>query len=157
MKRINQEANANVAGKKRRIISSSQRQGRFGRNLELSEKFRLLSKLHQKCPLLEEDTWRAYTYSIAAGRLRNLEFTIVNNPRVLERVRHIKGFGSGIMEKIEQYLETGEIQRIVSFQQDEKRIAMKTMMGIWGVGRKRVSYLLVRMASPFQLLGLIFL
>lgn len=111
------------------------------RNSALSEQFRILSKLHQKAPLLEADPWKAYTFNIISGRLRYLDFEVDNEPDTFEKLKKIKGFGESTLEKVKQFLEFGEITRIKEFERDPERIAMKNMMGIWGVGRREASRL----------------
>ena len=70
-----------------------------------------------------------------------MDFEIVNNPAVLERLSKIKGVGRSTMEKIQEFLTTGSIRRIYEFETDPDRIAMKNMMDIWGVGCVTVSVL----------------
>jgi endonuclease III len=110
----------------------------FERNKEIAEVFRTLSNLHQSCPLLEMDQWKAYMFRIIAGRLTHLDFEIRNDPQTLNRLRKIPGIGSNSVDKIQEYLETGSLCRIEEFNSDSTRVAMKNMMSIWGVGRKTV-------------------
>ena len=110
------------------------------RNAALSEQFRVLSKLHQKAPLLELDPWKAYTFNLISGRLRFLDFEIEDEEDV-KRLKTIKGFGEGVLDKVTQFLKFGEITRIKEFEKDPERIAMRNMMGIWGVGRREASRL----------------
>lgn len=107
-------------------------------NEEIAEVFRTLANLHQSCPLLETDMWKAYMLRVIAGRLTNLDFQIKNDPQTLKRLRQIPGIGENSVDKIQEYLETGKIKRIDEFKSDPKRVAMKNMMSIWGVGRKTV-------------------
>ena len=111
------------------------------RNHELSVLFTKLSKLHQSCPLLAVDNWKAYCFSVISSRLRHLDFEITDNPDTLERVRKVKGIGESSLDKIKEYLQTGTISRIQEFESDPKRVAMKKMMNIWGVGRNKVGSL----------------
>jgi hypothetical protein len=110
----------------------------FERNKEIAQVFQTLSNLHQSCPLLEMDQWKAYMFRVIAGRLTHLDFEIRNDPQTLNRLREIQGIGSNSVDKIQEYLETGTLGRINEFNSDSKRIAMKNMMNIWGVGRKTV-------------------
>ena len=100
--------------------------------------FEKMSKLHQSCPLLKIDLWKAYQFKVIAGRLRNINFEIANNPDALELLKGIKGIGASSREKIQEYLNTGSMSRIKEFEIDPKRVAMKKMMDIWGVGRVKV-------------------
>ncbi len=110
----------------------------FKRNGEIAEVFRTLANLHQSSPLLEMDQWKSYMLRIIAGRLTNLDFEIKDDPQTLERLRNISGIGSNSVDKIQEYLESGTVTRIEEFKSDPKRVAMKNMMNIWGVGRKTV-------------------
>ena len=100
--------------------------------------FDKMSKLHQSCPLLDSDQWKAYQFKVIAGRLRNIDFDIVNNPDAFELLKGVKGIGASSREKIQEYLSTGSMSRIKEFETDPRRIAMKKMMNIWGVGRVKV-------------------
>jgi DNA polymerase/3'-5' exonuclease PolX len=53
-------------------------------------------------------------------------------------LKDVKGIGPSSLEKIEEYFRTGSMSRIKEFETDPKRIAMKKMMDIWGVGRVKV-------------------
>jgi hypothetical protein len=110
------------------------------RNVKLAELFQQLGKLHQKCPLLEDDPWKAYCNNLISGRLRSLDFEITDDPQILERVGQIKGIGDRSVKKMIEYFRIGGFQRIKEFQTDPKRVAMKRIMYIWGVGRVTVRY-----------------
>jgi DNA polymerase/3'-5' exonuclease PolX len=107
--------------------------------------FEKMSKLHQSCPLLETDLWKAYQLNLIAGRLRNIDFEIVNDPDVLKMLKGVKGIGASSLEKIQEYLSTGSMSRIKEFETDPRRVAMKKMMDIWGVGRVKVRSLVFRL------------
>ena len=123
---------------KQKSEKTGSRQTQFERNRAIAEVFRTLSNLHQSCPLLEIDQWKAYMFRIIAGRLCNLDFEICNDPVILNRLRKIPGIGSNSVDKIQEYLESGTLSRIQAFSSDPQRVAMKNMMNIWGVGRKTV-------------------
>jgi DNA polymerase/3'-5' exonuclease PolX len=105
--------------------------------LELARVFKELGNLHQECPLLPVDTWKAYCFRVVAGRIQNLDFEISHD--TLDRLRRIKGIGASSADKAREYLETGNLSRIKEIKTDPRRIAMKQMMDIWGVGRIKVS------------------
>lgn len=111
---------------------------RFQQNEELAAVFRKLSNLHQSSPLLETDQWKAYMFRVIAGRLLNLDFEIRNEPGILARLNKIPGIGINSVKKMKEYMETGTTSRIEEFKTDERRVAMKNMMAIWGVGRVKV-------------------
>jgi DNA polymerase/3'-5' exonuclease PolX len=117
----------------------------FSSNLKISEVFKKLGNLHQECPLLPVDNWKAYCFRVVAGCLQNLDYEISHD--TLDRLAGIKGIGTSSLDKIREYLDTGKLSRIEEFQTDPKRIAMKQMMDIWGVGRIKVSPLNIR--KPF--------
>jgi DNA polymerase/3'-5' exonuclease PolX len=60
----------------------------------------------------------------------------------LQRLRKVDGIGESTLNKIKEYLRTGTLERIAEFQADELRVAMNTMMHIWGVGAAKASDLL---------------
>jgi DNA polymerase/3'-5' exonuclease PolX len=111
------------------------------RNLELSELFRTLAKLHQDCPLYANDDWKAYMFQLVSGRIKHLDFEVTNDPNILQRLRNISGFGASTMQIIEEFLETGASSRVKEFETDKQRVAMNVMMNIWGVGRVRATEL----------------
>jgi DNA polymerase/3'-5' exonuclease PolX len=111
------------------------------RNKDLSELFRKLSKLHQECPLFENDDWKAYTFQLLSGRLRHLDFEVKDDPEILKRLKAIKGFGDSSLQIVKEYLQTGSSSRVREFETNKQRVAMKAMMNIWGVGRARASEL----------------
>jgi DNA polymerase/3'-5' exonuclease PolX len=106
--------------------------------MEVAEIFKHLSSLHQSSPLLPVDSWKSYMFRIVSGRIANLNFEISDDPDTLERLREVKGIGSSSFDKIKEYLSTGTFSRIKEFETDPRRIAMKNMMDIWGVGRVKV-------------------
>jgi DNA polymerase/3'-5' exonuclease PolX len=104
-------------------------------NVQVAEVFKTLSHLHQSMPLLDVDQWKAYCFRIVSGRLLNLDFEVSDDPRTIQRLRSIKGFGKGVVEKIVEFLETGTVQRIAEFHADPQRLALQNLTAIWGVGR----------------------
>jgi DNA polymerase/3'-5' exonuclease PolX len=134
-KRESQEA---ARKKRRRHISSivSKTTAHHPTNLELSKVFKELGNLHQECPLLPVDMWKAYCFRVVAGRIQNMNFKITLD--TLDRLGKIKGIGASSLDKVREYLETGKLSRIKEFRTDSRRIAMKQMMDIWGVGRIKV-------------------
>jgi DNA polymerase/3'-5' exonuclease PolX len=114
----------------------------FRKNVQVAEQFKLLSDLHQEMPLLDTDHWKSYCFRIAAGRLLHLDFEVSSDPITLKRLRSIGGFGSSIVDKIEECVNTGTISRIHEFRNDERRVAMKNLTEIWGVGAKKARHLM---------------
>ena len=106
-------------------------------NMEISEAFKKLGNLHQACPLLPSDAWKGYCFRVVAGRISRLDFPISYD--TLQRVSKIKGIGDSSLQMICQYLDFGTIHRIDEFESDPRRIAIKTIKNIWGIGRVKVS------------------
>lgn len=120
------------------------------RNEKLSEVFRQLSKRYRECPLDEIDSWRSYTFNLIAGRLRYLDFDVINDLDVLKQLEGIPHFGSSSMEIVKEYLEKGTVSRLQKFEIDKNRLAMRAMMNIWGVGRVKALKLV---NSGYQTIG----
>lgn len=82
--------------------------------------------------------WRAYQFRINAGRVKLLPFEL--NLDNLERLRKdVTGFGDSCIAIVRQHLESGQVERIRKLKTDKRRVAMRNMMEIWGVGKKAVS------------------
>ena len=114
------------------------------RNVGLSAMFDELADLQKQSALEKLDEWRAYTYTIVASRLRQLEFEVTPNPDILGSVRSIRGFGSGVMEKIKQFLATGTCEKLNELKVDPARVAVRELCQIHGVGPKTASQLVNR-------------
>lgn len=80
---------------------------------------------------LINDEWRAKGYKVCVGILKQL-------PKVtkIDQVRHIKGIGESIREKIEEILQTGSLKKLSYFKNDPKIAAITELAKIWGVGEK---------------------
>jgi Helix-hairpin-helix domain len=111
----------------------------FTTNQKVADLFRTLSNLQQSCPLMEGDSWKAYSSRVVAGRIMHLDFEITNDRMCFNRLLKVSGIGQRTVAKIQEYFERGTFDRIVEFEKDPLRVAMKNMMGIWGVGEKTVS------------------
>ena len=109
------------------------------RNRPISEVFRKLAKLHQDCPLYVNDDWKAYMFQLISGRLLHLDFVVTIQE--IDRLSRLNGFGASTIQIIKDFVETGVCQRIIEFENDAQRKAMKVMMNIWGVGRARATEL----------------
>ncbi|CAJ1958452.1 unnamed protein product [Cylindrotheca closterium] len=115
--------------------SDGKKEREFTSNLEVSKIFRELGEIYQDCPLEENDMWRAYQFRINAGRVKLLPFELTLDN--LGRLRKdVTGFGASCIEIVRQYLESGEVERIHKLKTDKRRVAMRNMMEIWGVGKK---------------------
>jgi DNA polymerase/3'-5' exonuclease PolX len=105
------------------------------RNIEISQMLQKLSKLHQSSPLLDTDLWRSYTWNLLAGRVRHFPFDIVDDPKVWDAIKQTQAFGSSAVRVIQEFVQTGQVERIINLETDPMRVAVRTMMKIWGVGR----------------------
>jgi DNA polymerase/3'-5' exonuclease PolX len=105
-------------------------------NSKLAECFRKLSKSYQSSPVFPEDVWKAYHFHKIAGRLLSLDFDVVSETNfTMKCLKEIPGISNSTIAMIDEYLGTGTIGRIDRLQRDPMRIAMKNIMGIWGIGR----------------------
>jgi len=138
----------------RRVSHTEPKVNNFETNHEIAELFRILSNLQQACPLLDGDSWKAYSSRVVSGRIMHLDFEITNDPECFTRLLKVSGIGSRTVAKIHEYFQHGNFDRIVEFQKDPQRIAMKNLMGIWGVGEKTVSFSISdQLSLLFDLLG----
>jgi len=102
------------------------------RNNGIADMFDKLSKLHKICPILENDEWRTYHYAVIAGRLRSLDFDVIDRRDVLERLGKIKGFGPSAMTKVREYLKTGKCKKLTDLQKDPMRVGVSRLVRIHG-------------------------
>lgn len=106
-------------------------------NEELSHQFKTMAKLHKECAFNETEEWKSYTFSVLAGRVRQLGYPIIDTPDCLNKISQTKGFGESSVKMIKEFLRDGKIERITKFQTSTERTAMRNMMRIWGVGRSK--------------------
>lgn len=109
----------------------------FRLNNEVAASFKELSVLHQEMAVSNDDNWKAYSLRICASRLERLDFEVATDTETLHRLRRIKGFGDGTIDKIMQYLTEGKLRRIEEFKSDPDRLAIQRFTNIWGVGLAR--------------------
>jgi DNA polymerase/3'-5' exonuclease PolX len=57
---------------------------------------------------LEEPIYKSEAYWNAGEKLRDLDYDVTNS----DDVRHIKGFGPSICDKIDEYIKTGKMARL---------------------------------------------
>jgi len=126
------------------VISAMRGDAPKRKNGALSAMFDELADLQKQSPLEKLDEWRAYTYTLVAGRLRHLDFEVTPNADTLGSIRGIRGFGSGVMEKIKQFFATGTCEKLKELKSDPARIAVRELTNIWGVGPKTASNLVNR-------------
>lgn len=109
------------------------RQMNPNKNQKLSNLFGTISKLYQECPLSSDDSWRSYSYNIVSKRLQYLDFE-VTGVDCLKKLAGIKGFGPKILKQCKEFLTSGKCNIIREFEHDERRVAVRNMINIWGVG-----------------------
>lgn len=118
--------------------------GPFPNNLLIAEQLQILGKLHQKCPLSQDDMWKSYSLDKVAGRIKNLGFEVTLGPKSQAKLAQVWGVGQSTRGKINEILKTGTCARIQEFQTDEQRVAMKNLIGIWGIGRSTATKMIQR-------------
>lgn len=111
------------------------------RNKGLADMFDQLSKLHKVCPILENDEWRTYHYAVIAGRLRSLDFDVIDRRDVLDRLSKIKGFGASAMTKVREYLKMGKCHKLTELRKDPMRAGVSRLIKIHGVGSSKAKEL----------------
>lgn len=108
-------------------------------NGALARMFTEMADLQRASPLTDMDQWRAYTYSLVAGRLGRIEFEVTENEDILGSLKGIRGFGNAVINKIREYFATGTCQKLEALRNDPNRAYVRNLTQIWGVGPKKVS------------------
>lgn len=87
----------------------------------------------------ENEPFRAMAYAKAVGEIKKLQFEIVS----VEQLKGIKGIGKGISQKINELLQEGHIQKLLSIQKTKKaqasiilkrETAIDDFLTIYGIG-----------------------
>ena len=84
------------------------------------------------------DEWRKKAYQSAIFSIKGLDTEITS----IKQVESIKGIGKSIVNKIKEYLDTGQIRKVEEVKvhlkqkvhKDKKEAAIELFQGIWGVG-----------------------
>ncbi|KAF8181108.1 DNA polymerase lambda [Pholiota molesta] len=98
-------------------------------NQDIIDKLSELMKLH-KVKMGDDDHWRAFSYSKSIRALRNYPRRI----KSYEEARGITGVGEKTAQKIQEILETGELQRI-KYETTKDVEVTRLFQGIYGVGQ----------------------
>ncbi|KAF9529876.1 hypothetical protein CPB83DRAFT_851735 [Crepidotus variabilis] len=98
-------------------------------NQDIIEKLTELMNLH-KAKVGDEDHWRAFSYNRSIRALRSYPRRI----KTYEQARSIKGVGEKTARKIEEILQTGDLQRI-QYENTEDVAVTSLFQGIYGVGQ----------------------
>jgi len=111
--------------------------GSADHNEELADLLYRVGKLYQTAPVDDHDPWRAYTFHMASGKLRRMQEITTDSD--VDRLRQQPGIGNAVLECVEQYMqnEGTTIGRILYMVNDDRRNALREMMKIWGVGRRK--------------------
>ena len=115
--------------------------GKVVRNVEIAELFRKLAKIYQKAIIEAHDEFRAYTFNLVAGRLNELDFEISSDPAAISKLGGIPGFGGSSLGMIKEWIKTRTIERIHFLETEERRVATRNLIKIWGIGPKTAQHL----------------
>jgi len=78
------------------------------------------------------DEWRSVTYKKVCARLQTFPAKITSTAQV----KHVRGFGASILEKVEEILDTGGLKKLQALKNDPKVKALMELASIWGIGPK---------------------
>ncbi|KIM37902.1 hypothetical protein M413DRAFT_252511 [Hebeloma cylindrosporum] len=98
-------------------------------NQDIIDKLTQLMELH-KAKMGDDDHWRAFSYSKSIRALRNYPRRI----KTYEEARGIRGVGEKTAKKIEEILQTGDLQRI-KYEKTKDVEVTRLFQGIYGVGQ----------------------
>ena len=80
-----------------------------------------------------KDNFRRLAYEKATKEINKLDFNIES----IKQLKGIKGIGKSILEKIEEYLDTGFIKKVKEiklYSENDKDKILKKFLDIWGIG-----------------------
>jgi DNA polymerase lambda len=90
------------------------------------------------------DQWRVKAYSTAIFSIKKLDFQITD----VKQIKNIKGIGKGIQGKIKEYLDYGEINKVVELKSkirkkvdNTKDTILNLFQGVWGIGPAKANQL----------------
>ena len=106
------------------------------RNKEIAEKFYELAKMAE---LAGDNPFKIRAYLEAARRIENLPYPVEDLAKE-NKLTEIKGIGKSIAEKIEQYLNTGKIEKLEELKK-KIPVTLLEIERIPGVGAKRAKLL----------------
>ena len=105
-------------------------------NKELTKNLFILQDYYSKMwykNKTSKDNFRRLAYEKAIKEINKLDFNIEN----IKQVKDIKGIGKSILDKIEEYLDTGFINKVEDiklYSENDKDKILKKFLDIWGVG-----------------------
>eukprot|EP00743_Colponemidia_sp_Colp-15_P010499 GILK01011569.1.p1 GENE.GILK01011569.1~~GILK01011569.1.p1 ORF type:complete len:1020 (-),score=203.03 GILK01011569.1:102-3161(-) len=95
-------------------------------NEHLTQELERLQNIYE----LQGDKWRGYAYKKAVSLLRTLPYKV----ETVDQIRHIRGLGKKLADKIEELLSTGHTRRLQFLENDERVTVVNLFASIWGVG-----------------------
>lgn len=110
-------------------------------NQEIIDNLDILARYYKKVG----DQWRQQAYQRAIVSIKGLDFQITD----IKQIKSVKGIGKNINEKINEYLNTGEIHKVEEVKGQLKRKAnldsksniLEEFQEIWGVGPAKAAEL----------------
>lgn len=102
------------------------------KNLEILQQYYLSEWKKNR---LSKDNFRYMAYSKAIKTINKLDFKIKD----ISQVKKLSGIGKSIIEKIDEFLKTGYINKVEEIQKltgnvTEKQLVIDSFLKIWGVG-----------------------
>jgi DNA polymerase beta len=101
------------------------------KNIKLIEQLKKLSDYYKN----NNDIWRYRSYQFAISNIKLLK----DNIKSIKQIDNIKGIGTGIKEKISEFLQNGSISKLNDI--DQKQDILILFQNIWGVGPKKAEKL----------------
>eukprot|EP00727_Mastigamoeba_balamuthi_P012733 m51a1_g8082 hypothetical protein (660) ;mRNA; f:19581-22193 len=80
------------------------------------------------------DRWRTMAYEKAANLVRSLDYEVTS----VSQVRHLRGLGAKMQQKIGEILETGHLRRVDALDADERTKTLALFSKIHGAGPETV-------------------
>jgi DNA polymerase IV len=103
-------------------------------NESLIENLSILARYYKKVG----DKWRHQAYQRSIISIKGLDYKITD----INQMKGVKGIGQSIKEKIKEYLDNGQIQRVEEVKghlkqklhKNSKETVLELFRGVWGVG-----------------------
>jgi hypothetical protein len=114
-------------------VSGTDAAKNYQNNKHITEVFDKLNELYE----LTGDDFRAKVYKQACGLLSTMEHISDIN-----QVKGKRGIGKSLLDKIDEILETGHLQKLDTFNQNPKIMAVTELCKIWGIGVKTADVLM---------------
>lgn len=107
-------------------------------NQDLISQFEILQAYFKK----EKDKGRTIAYGRGISALRSIDRKITK----ISDVKGVKGIGPKIIEKIQEYLNTGKIstveeKKVILSKKTKKEVVLEELSSVWGIGTKKAEKL----------------